>query len=526
MALLSPHFHAINETIAYPLDEAATARDDAGQPLPAHLIVDLALRWPRRYGTAAFLASATVTARAVTVTIQADDPAGGFAPLAVLTVVQPVTPGRQYALVPQAAGVGGWIAFGSGAADAPYRGRFTAPAQSRFTARTARPYADLAVTGIRAEGAATALTGLVRLRAVAPLTIHAESREIDGLVRDCAVIALAEDPTAAQFAAPAGAALAAAPSVFAQFAGGCAGRPESQSCGDPQPIEFINGVGPDCAGVLTIALAGCATPIPVSADGGLVLSCDARLADACAPKRIPAPDGTLPDDYRDPPVSDSYHPVAPEPQRGLVAPGGCALDFTAGSLVGTALESGLWAVIDDPLAALSLSGFALVYATLTAAARNLVRLSCGGEGGLNQRVTAEFALREGPLGARHNAQVVLGYQPALGDPDTAVFYAATADYDTQTLAILFYDGTRLHPLGAVPAPGLFLDHWHRLSLVAGAGDFGPHTLTATLRSLDDDTVDVTAAAAPMTLYPPLYGRFAIATDRALALFRTATVGGG
>lgn len=48
--------------------------------------------------------------------------------------------------------------------------------------------------------------------------------------------------------------------VFDIYKGPCGGRPETRSCGNPEPLEFISGVAPDCCGRITIELRGCAVP--------------------------------------------------------------------------------------------------------------------------------------------------------------------------------------------------------------------------------------------------------------------------
>jgi hypothetical protein len=104
--------------------------------------------------------------------------------------------------------------------------------------------------------------------------------------------------------------------VFETYAGPCAGRPESYTCGDPQPIENIGGVIPDCCGNITMVFRGCATlsnadlayeldpetslSIGERLTSGVVIDCNLGLSDAClTPDRLPDEDGVLPNEYDD-----------------------------------------------------------------------------------------------------------------------------------------------------------------------------------------------------------------------------------
>lgn len=507
MAILSAHFYSRNEGIAYPVDEFATVRDDAGTVLPANILVDMALRWPKLYGEFAFLASVTVSSGAVTLTIQAATSASvstGFAPLAVLTVPRPIVLGRQYPLSPQAAGVGGWVAFGSGVNDGSYAGRFSSPAQSVLCGRVARSYRDLPVQSMQAAGAATALTGLIRLRALAPLEIAVEEHEIETVLRDCIVFRLVD-------------AAGATTSVFEAFAGPCSGRLESHSCGDPQPIEFLNGVGPDCAGVITLALGGCADVIPGDEAGLVALTCNLQLADACADKRLDV-------DYGVPAVFTPGPDLAAVSASGPIEGGDCMVSFDAGSPSGVFGEVGLWEIVSNPDTETSIGGVvSYLFAANTAASRNVAYTSCSGTGCRDRRVTVTFQIARGPNGARHNGSALLAYQKAIGSDTQGTYYAAVCNYDTQTLDVVFFNGSSFVPLASIPAPGIKLEKFYAVSLLAGDGEFGPNTLTATLDSLEDAAVAATVTAPSVATYPPLYGAFGIGSDRSVTQFRFVNV---
>jgi hypothetical protein len=104
--------------------------------------------------------------------------------------------------------------------------------------------------------------------------------------------------------------------VFEAYCGPCAGRPESHTCGDPQPIEQLGGVTPDCCGNISLVFQGCATisdtnlaieidpetslSIGDSPCQGVIIDCNLGLSDAClTPDRLPDEDGRLPNEYDD-----------------------------------------------------------------------------------------------------------------------------------------------------------------------------------------------------------------------------------
>jgi hypothetical protein len=307
MTTINADWYAANEGRAYPLHDAATLADDGGTLLPSDVIADLHVKYPREYGNFAFLSALSVTANLITLTLEAaddlDNP-GAFRPLAAVSVPATVPVRRHVPLLAQSDGVGGWIVFGKGARDrAGYRGRFT-PRNGLLSPRAARPYRALPVTGIRDGKAGQLLTGIVRLRVDPPLYCRAEDRVIGGITRKAVVIGLLSGQDGENFL-PAEDETQQA-SVFSRFAGPCAGRPESRNCGEPQPVEFVNTVGPDCDGQITLDFRGCAKASPVEDGHGIVLECNLGLEETCPPDNLPDELGSLPDDDLDTvSVSDS-----------------------------------------------------------------------------------------------------------------------------------------------------------------------------------------------------------------------------
>jgi hypothetical protein len=301
LPVINQDWYDANEGRLYPLDDTATPVDASGTYLPSDILADLQLRWPSEYGEFGFLSAVSVTAALVTLAFEAADDVANpstFRPLAVLTAVQPLVTHRHLLLSPQAQGVGGWAVLGRGAMERQgYRARFPSPRAGLLTRRAARAYRPLPVTGLREYVSAALLQGVVTLRADPPLYLRKEQRDVDGVNRDVIVMGLTDSASGDQVSPGALDALTpAAESVFAKFAGPCAGRPESGNCGDPQPIEFVNSVAPDCEGTITLQFQGCASVAQILGQCGVVLECRLGLTDVCPPDHLPDAQGSLPDE--------------------------------------------------------------------------------------------------------------------------------------------------------------------------------------------------------------------------------------
>ena len=288
MSVRNPAWYTLNSTRPYPVDEAAKLTDDNGKQLPHHIITDLELRFPSTAGRFACLGGVTVTERLVTVTILSSDSpvvppeaSDSFTPLAAITLPKPIIVGKPYALDAQYPGVGGWIVFGPGVLE-NYSGRFSTVSQAMLVPRAARMGRELPVTGIGKLYDNSALTGIVRLRAGSDMSIVKASRLLDGEERDAIVFSLVNT------------AVDATRNVSDLYKGQCGARPETRNCGTPEPIENINGVQPDCCGVITLQLQGC-LDVAVSSDRtAAVLDCSAGLIDVCAPPVLPNAAGDIP----------------------------------------------------------------------------------------------------------------------------------------------------------------------------------------------------------------------------------------
>lgn len=551
MPIRNAHWMNQNEGRAYPVDDGASAVSDGGVHLPPDIVSDLNLRWPSTLGDYAFLAAVSVTDALVTLTIQAStDPAEavGLVPLAVLSVRRPVTEGRMYALLAQAPGVGGWLAFGSGANGGRFAGRFSSPAQSRLTPRAARAYRPPPVLGVQALGAAARLSGVVTLKATPPLALAAEERVIDGVLRDCIVVRLVEPTTGVQIPAAAAAVLGTATdSVFKQFSGPCAGRPESNTCGCPAPLEFVNAVAPDCDGKVTVEFRGHVAVSRLADGTGAAVDCPLGLVDACIPPQIPDSDGRLPGEYEPTNTTPPPDPVGPDASAtsdsfstdGTLPLVAC---FQAPDAVPLTTTAGLWQWTDDdtpdPLceadmvgvsesvsvsashSELQLVGYTRLpgsYATASAAGRNAAVWDAD-VASVFRRVETVVKLTLGPAGAKQNAALVLNHRPHPTTAGRVVYYTAEVDYDAQEFRIARFTGTAFQAVAAVPVPGLQVGKWYRIVARVTPADETRTRIAAELTSVSDPETVSAAVAAVVSSYRPSTGKFGLGTNRALAAF--------
>lgn len=296
MATINQDWYAANEGRVYPLHDAAGGDAVGGGRLPTDLLVDAKIHFPDSLGRHAVLAAVSVSPGVVTVTFEAVDDVDSptaFSPLAVVSAVRPVPIGVHVAVSPQASGVGGWVVFGSGVnTRVGYSARVTGPAAGRLSPRAARAYRKLPVSGIGSFGlpGGGMLSGMVTLRAEAPMYLRAEDRVINGRSREVIVVGLAVKASD-RFTGDSD-----TPTTLEAFAGACGRRPESRNCGDPEPIEYVNGVGPDCGGTLTLQFVGCASASRIVESCGVAVECQVGLGSACPPGRLPTDDGSLPDE--------------------------------------------------------------------------------------------------------------------------------------------------------------------------------------------------------------------------------------
>lgn len=309
MSVRNQDWYDLNESRSWPFDDTAGLVDSFGKRLPNDMIADLYLKFPRVYGDRAFVSSFTVSPGIVTLTFLATGV--GFTPLASVSLPKPVEKGVLHAIQPLVPGVGGWIVFGSGIDEEEVQSfRFGDSLQSLLLAQTARKYDPLPVQHVGKVFNNPKLTGLVGLRGGTDIETRKEEREIDGVTRDVAVIRLKDKLTGGDTGR----------NLLELYAGDCGKRPESLNCGDPEPIQYVNTVSPDCCGNIFLEFRGCSDLHAIEGECGVVIDCSFGLSDACVTEdRLPDSEGKLPNEYDDqcPDHTDSSEAASvPEPATG------------------------------------------------------------------------------------------------------------------------------------------------------------------------------------------------------------------
>lgn len=525
MTIRNNDWYNLNAQRPWPLDDTATLVDDAGQRLPHELLADLQLRWPETYGERAWLSALTVSPYLVTAVFLAAS--GSYQPLATLRATRPLTAGRHYDLEPLAAGVGGWIVLGAGCEriTTTQTYRFTAPSQSLLQLRSAHYYRALPVHSLGKLHAAQALVDLVRLQGGNDVEVVRETREIHGVLRDVAVIRLADDLTAGFTR-----------NLLEEYSGPCGRRPESRNCGTPEPIEYVNNVAPDCCGLLTLEIHGCAAISRVANDGcGIVLDCGYGLSEACVtPDRLPDAEGNLPSDASDlcssissevpgPEEEDptdpdyirehtSYTPEEEPPAEPVALPyqeffpdADHALDLVHGLF--TTADGYLEGGPSDLNLAVVVGEFAAHSSWST----------------LRKQIRTVLQLRQG---ARANGGIVFNYRPATSDPSTFVYWLADLDWEGgPRFGIRRYNGTSYSYEIATPVPGVALDGQYLLTVTLEAVSAGSaHAwCTARLQGLDDPAIDVTLGPVLLVYYSPTDGTIGLWTHASRSRFDCLSV---
>lgn len=234
---MSENWYAENAVRAYPIDDLATNRDDAGNVIPYGIVVDCRVMLPYALAPEVWISGISVTDKLVAVVLvqNKDNPQA----IATLTLPQPLTPFRTYWMKPLVAGVNAAIAFSDQAIR--YVGRCTNYSQSRLLANCLIRYRPADVSSIKKSGIATALTGSVRLEGSGTLMTQAANLLIDNTLKPAIIFKLANDIDKV--------------AAMRDFAGPCAKRPDSNTC-DRAPVETIGGVIPDCEGSIGLEVRG------------------------------------------------------------------------------------------------------------------------------------------------------------------------------------------------------------------------------------------------------------------------------
>jgi hypothetical protein len=532
MSIRNNHWYNLNEQRGYPLDDTASALSDAGDRLPAALISDIRLRWPATYGKYAFVSSAAVTNNIATVMIEATDdldnsPSSSTLIAGVSLPLSTLVEGRTYAFESFQKGVGGFITIGSVNGQA-YKGMFSSPRQSLITPRAARSARLPPIPTLGIAQVATALKGVVNLTAVEPIHVVKETRVIDGVEYDNVIVLKLVEPVNDLATG------SVTESVFSKFAGPCGNRTGSKSCPDPQPVQTINSVTPDCDGVITLEFQGCATVGRNTEDCGVVIDCDLGLSASCDPLYLPDLEtGELPSEVT-PTVIPPVTP--PEPPTGgdvsisesvstvLALPycdmfdSGEAYNFspTGNSLFGIigdespdelaccegpepavggygcdvsesiSVSENLWDVDFVSVVAASYGAVAAA-----AQARTNISLFTADVQTLYRKYTSDLKIVPGQTGSSMNAGILANYKVTLSGLST--YYLAKLDIDTSTFGIYYFNGGQLVPLLEVLVPDVRSSEWYNLTLqlVPNVVTQTSVQLLATLNGVDDPSITAT-----------------------------------
>lgn len=524
------HFYGRNSQTPWPIDPSATTKTDDGQFLPSNILIDLHMRYDSGRGLFPFLSSLSVTDSLVTFTIEAADfmTGGSFQPLAAASIPQPAPIETMIALEALVPGVGGWFALGKGAQDwVGFRGRWSTPMQSLLMARCAKPYRPLPVTSLSKLYGAL-LQGVVDIAPQLPLSISKEQRTIGGVSTEALVFRLASKD-------PGGFAVASGDttSLLNTFSGPCNARPESGNCPDPQPINFINSVGPDCNGQITLEFTGCAEISQLADRCGVVIDCNIPLQEVCTPPQIPDEQGNLPGTYTPetiiPPIVPP--PIIP-PQSEIPQPSAelphieCFNDFFAHNFV---VITGSWVFNADwspssPCAGISedLSepvSLRSSYTSNDVSTRNTAVWEGGDITTLFRKGRTSLKFLDGPSGSSHNGGLVFNQRPITGAPGRFAFWLASISYEDQTFGIYNWNGTTLVPIATVTLPGIGLDKWYDVTMVAVPDAHSALVqLTATMEAVDGSLGLTTIGPVGVSGYYPSTGWIGLSAAQGITEF--------
>lgn len=289
MTSRNPNWNNLNTLRPWPFDATATLTDDTGKAVPTEIIADLLLRFPASLGVRAWISALSVTPHLVTCVISSAS--GDFQTLASISTPLPQFGQTVHTLRAHGPGIGGWIVWGTDLEQ--YQGvwRFSSPQQTLLMPRTAWPYTSLPVTTLSIQGMDQPLRDLVKLQAGNDIRITKQIREIAGVLREAIVFELDTENTAET-----------GRNILNEYRGPCQTRPESGTCADGFPIEFINNVAPDCCGRIQIVLTGCVAVSQINENGecGVEIACPITFDDACTrEKRLPDEHGKLPNEFND-----------------------------------------------------------------------------------------------------------------------------------------------------------------------------------------------------------------------------------
>jgi hypothetical protein len=503
--ILGHQWYNLQSTRKYPLADNASGTDDTGARLPDHILADMHVRWPDNLGSYAFVSGITVTPRIVTLVLNAAiAPTGGssFAPLAAVTLAQPVKKFQHYALTPFQSGVGGYVVFGD--TSQPFIGRFSQPGQSLLLSRCARAYRQPPIRSLGKTGRSTSLQGLVLLVGGNDVSVTKERITIEGTERDALVFRLVSPIAGRQ--------------ILREYTGPCGKRPESRTC--PQPgIERINNIGPDCNGNINIVVDGVDTGSWCdSAWTGQTLNTDIGIDALCRPTDI--------DRFAGQDLCDSSSLSTGIGSRGIPA-----AFFTVVSSISlpeplpALLDAFMLPLDDDFRVARSwwevLSGNFTRgdgwYQSTTSNQRNLAILHPT----INAKDVSQVRCQVQLIpGGTSNGGLVLNYRPVRRGALRTEYHMVTLHTAAPQLRVFWFNGTSLIPESSATLDHIQLGRWYELAVDTAGTQMQVHIRDTTLRG----------STRTMTCSVPNYGtgagRYGLGSEAAVSLFTDFAIHGG
>lgn len=272
--MLGQEFYDINQSRNYPFDDNVTLLTESGEKFPEGLLCDVSCVMDSAIARRVFISGATKRGDFISLIFSADNEErttlgllSGSLRADAFEFSPEDTPSRH--IKPLVNNFYGTAVFGNRwnlLDDGVWR--VIDPKSTLLAARCCFP---LPVPGLQTAAvsySSNALQSIVDLQEEGDIELKIEERVLGGRSRKALVIGLSQSSS----------------DTLGRYAGEFQQRPEARSCGDPQPVETINGVEADCCGRVFLEFRGCAEPIPISNHCGIVIECPLTLADICPPE--------------------------------------------------------------------------------------------------------------------------------------------------------------------------------------------------------------------------------------------------
>lgn len=530
MPIRNRNWYDLQATRRYPLDDLSTGTGDAGERLLDSIITDLHLRFPSTLGKYAFVSGIAITERLVTLTLLAAtdlDDDSTFTPLAALSLPKPIVQSRNYQLEALYPGVAGWVVFGNGI-DENFVGRFTTARQALVLARCARPYRPLPIPSLGKLYRSTALTGLVNIQAGADLEIVKETITVDAVERDALVIRLT------------GPVLNRNP--LETYVGPCDHRPESKTCLKPG-VEFINTVGPDCAGNINIDFGTVDAAAYADCGPGLAIEHNANLEQVCAPSDVPV-DGPRGRDLcevedllssssssmAEIPLESSSISESAQPSSSIAADCGelphCeSFDFSIADKFVTPIGAFAFTDTDSPGETCNgnpadsiLELTAMAYVSQNGFSRNIsVWDACAYDSSINKHCIVELQLTN-QFSAR-NGGMVVNYHVVDPDGNARIeYFLVMLDHNRSKIRVLRFTGTGYIEEFASRVLPIVLDDWYRIEVTTTSVSPTQVAIGVTVSAINNILFPTTSFSIVSTRYLPDDGLFGVGANSSVARF--------